>query len=26
VEANAPPSVEELRLLRKEIDPERFYI
>jgi glutaconate CoA-transferase subunit B len=23
---NEPPSAEELRLLRKEIDPERFYI
>ena len=23
---NEPPSVEELRLLREEIDPERFYI
>jgi glutaconate CoA-transferase, subunit B len=26
VEANAPPSAEELRLLRQEIDPEKFYI
>lgn len=26
VEANAPPSAEELGLLREEIDPERFYI
>ena len=24
--ANEPPSTEELRLLREEIDPERFYI
>jgi glutaconate CoA-transferase subunit B len=23
---NDPPSVEELRILREEIDPERFYI
>ena len=23
---NAPPSAEELRLLREEIDPERLYI
>jgi len=23
---NAPPSDEELRLLREEIDPERLYI
>jgi glutaconate CoA-transferase subunit B len=26
VEVNAPPSAEELRLLRAEIDPERLYI
>ena len=26
VGVNAPPSLEELRLLRQEIDPERFYI
>jgi len=26
VGVNEPPSVEELRLLREEIDPERFYI
>jgi glutaconate CoA-transferase subunit B len=26
VEVNAPPSDEELRLLREEIDPERLYI
>ncbi len=26
VPANAPPSLEELRILREEIDPERFYI
>jgi glutaconate CoA-transferase subunit B len=26
VGVNAPPSAEELRLLREEIDPERFYI
>ena len=26
VPVNAPPSMEELRLLREEIDPERFYI
>jgi len=26
VEINAPPSAEELRLLRQEIDPEKFYI
>jgi glutaconate CoA-transferase subunit B len=26
VPVNAPPSAEELRLLRDEIDPERFYI
>ncbi len=26
VGANTPPSTEELRLLREEIDPERFYI
>jgi glutaconate CoA-transferase subunit B len=26
VRANEPPSAEELRLLREEIDPERFYI
>jgi hypothetical protein len=26
VPANDPPSVEELRILREEIDPERFYI
>ena len=23
---NEPPSAEELRLLREEIDPDRFYI
>jgi glutaconate CoA-transferase subunit B len=26
VEVNAPPSTEELRLLREEIDPEKLYI
>ena len=26
VESNAPPSAEELRLLRQEIDPEKLYI
>jgi glutaconate CoA-transferase subunit B len=26
VEINAPPSAEELRLLREEIDPEKLYI
>jgi glutaconate CoA-transferase subunit B len=26
VETNAPPSAEELRLLREEIDPEKLYI
>ena len=26
VEVNAPPSAEELRLLREEIDPEKLYI
>jgi hypothetical protein len=26
VPVNQPPSPEELRLLREEIDPERFYI
>jgi acyl CoA:acetate/3-ketoacid CoA transferase beta subunit len=26
VEVNAPPSDEELRLLREEIDPEKLYI
>ena len=26
VQANAPPSAQELRLLREEIDPDRFYI
>ncbi len=26
MEVNAPPSVEELRLLREEIDPEKLYI
>lgn len=26
VQANAPPSAHELRLLREEIDPDRFYI
>jgi glutaconate CoA-transferase subunit B len=26
VGANDPPSTEELRLLREEIDPMRFYI
>jgi len=26
VGVNEPPSVEELRLLREEIDPEKFYI
>jgi len=26
VGVNAPPSTEELRLLREEIDRERFYI
>jgi glutaconate CoA-transferase subunit B len=26
VESNAPPSAEELRLLREEIDPEKLYI
>ena len=26
VSVNEPPSAEELRLLREEIDPERLYI
>jgi glutaconate CoA-transferase, subunit B len=26
VEVTEPPSAEELRLLREEIDPERLYI
>ena len=26
IELTAPPSVEELRLLREEIDPEKLYI
>ncbi len=26
VQANAPPSAQELRLLREEIDPDKFYI
>jgi len=26
VEVNEPPSAEELRILRDEIDPERLYI
>lgn len=26
VQGNAPPSAQELRLLREEIDPDRFYI
>jgi glutaconate CoA-transferase subunit B len=26
VKVNDPPSAKELRILREEIDPERFYI